>query len=81
MYKALTSGSSPFTVTLPTEGLGHRNQWSMIGSQSKAFVIFAYQHLLKLETVETCISSEKQMKMHIPYGDLALEEIKLIELN
>ena len=30
-----------------------------------------YQHLLKLETTE----------MHYPYVELALEEIKLIEMN
>ena len=39
-----------------------------------------YQHLLKLEITETCISTKKGKKMHIPYGGIALEELKLIEL-
>ena len=38
MYKGLTSVSSLFTVTLPTEGLGHRNQWGVIDSQSESLL-------------------------------------------
>ena len=38
-----------------------------------------YQLHLKIEITETLISSKKQKKMHIPYGELPLEEIKLIE--
>ena len=40
------------------------------------FATFAYQHPLKLEITETCISSKKQIKMLGPYGEIALRKIK-----
>ena len=43
------------------------------------FATFAYQHLLKLEITETCISSKKQKKMLGPYGEIALRKNKSIE--
>ena len=57
----------------PLESMGHN--WEPI----RAFAEMQYQLHLKIEITETLISSKKQKKMHIPYGELPLEEIKLIE--
>ena len=79
LHKVSVHRSSPFTVTLPTEVLNHREQRGRDRGPIRDFATFAYQHtlrLLKLEITETCISTKKRKKMLGPYGEIALRRIK-----
>ena len=82
MHKVTSDRSSPFTITLLTEGLGHREQRGRVRGPIRDFATFAYQHTLrslKLEITETCISSKKRKKMLSPYEEIALRRIKAKE--
>ena len=82
LHKVTSDKSSLFTITLLTEGLGHREQRVRDREPIRDFATFAYQHTLrslKSGIKETCISSKKRKKMVGPYGEIALRKIKSIE--